>query len=259
MKLHYGIILTLSTLSLHANATVVKKEPCCEFSEQFQIGGNYSYVWIKPKGNHTTHGSLGGVRAIYEHRPQDSIYAAAAFSWRSGTTEHGETKRTLQDFNGQERIGYTFGKRRIGSARLTLFTGVGVRYLAEKVSVHSTHLVMDYTEFYVPVGFLFEDKVNSLFAWGCNVQWMPQVFPMVRLKPLSRAQWSLTYKLSNFLIEFPFTFSTCSNRFSVIVSPFLESWHDGHSTAKTTAGLVLGLPSNSYLFTGVNVSFGWSF
>ncbi len=236
-----------------------KKAPPREFSQQVQVGGNYSYAWIKPKGNHTTKGSLGGVRAIYEYRPQDWVYAATAFSWRAGTTENGATKRKLQDFNGQERVGYTFGKERIGHNRLTLFTGAGVRYLAEKVSVNSASLDLDYTEFYIPVGFLFENTVNSIFSWGCNFQWMPQVFPIVRLKPLSGAQWGLTYKISNFFVEVPLTFSGFCDRLAVIVSPFFETWHDGRSTAKTTTGLALGLPSNSYIFTGVNVSLAVSF
>ncbi len=294
MELRYGILIMLSSLALYADGTLEVSEPApsdlnmnieaanlfCKvaasnqaprnlpteqkttlhnFPQRVQIGGNYSYARIKPKGNHSTKGSLGGTFAIYEYRPQDSIYAAAAFSWRSGMTKHSATHRKIQDFNGQERLGYTFGKKRIGNNRLTLFSGVGVRYLAEKVSVHSASLEMDYTEFYVPLGFLFENKVNSIFSWGCNFQWMPQVFSVVRLQPLSGAQWSLKNKLSNFFVEIPLTFNVYSDRLSIIVSPFFETWHDGRSTAKTKTGLVLGLPSNSYIFTGLNVSLGVSF
>ncbi len=299
MELRYGMFIMLSSLSLYADgfldeqergeerSELVSPNPNIElgessyqiavssqapsnlpkeqkttlhnFPQRVQIGGNYSYARIKPKGNHSTKGSLGGVFAIYEYRPQDSVYAAAAFSWRSGMTKHSATHRKIQDFNGQERVGYTFGKKRIGDNRLTLFTGVGVRYLNEKVRVHSASLEVAYTEFYVPLGFLFENKVNSIFSWGCNFQWMPQVFPIVRLEPLNGAQWSLKYKLSNFLVEVPLTFNVYSDRLAIIVSPFFETWHDGRTTAKTKTGLKLGLPSNSYIFTGVNVSLGVSF
>lgn len=299
MELRYGMFLMLSSLSLYADGfldeqekgeerselispdtSIELKEPSYQiavssqapsnlpqeqkttlhnFPQRVQIGGNYSYARVKPKGNHSTKGSLGGVFAIYEYRPQDYVYAAAVFSWRAGMTKHSATHRKIQDFNGQERIGYTFGKKRIGDNRLTLFTGVGIRYLNEKVRVHSASLELAYTEFYVPLGFLFENRVNSIFSWGCNFQWMPQVFPLVRLEPLNGAQWSLKYKLSNFLVEVPLTFNVYSDRLAIIVSPFFETWHDGRTTAKTKTGLVLGLPSNSYIFTGVNVSLGVSF
>lgn len=246
--------------SSHSDKKAPVNQPSCrDYSERIQIGGNYSYAWIKPRHNRKTKGNLGGARAIYEHRPHDSIYAAAAFSWRTGTTKNDTTRRKIQDYNAQERVGYTFGKKCIGDNRLTLFTGIGLRYLAEKVIVHSASLKMDYTEFYIPVGFLFENKVNSLFSWGCNFEWMPQVFPLVRLQPMGGAQWGLKYKTGNFFVELPLTFSWCCDRYSFVIAPFFESWHDGHTTAKTRTGLALDLPSNHYLFAGVNASFGFSF
>lgn len=288
MKLYNGMFLMLSSLALFADesnippevetfnphelaygSSQMKKVQAQDKAEKthchkpdnnrIQVGGNYSYAWIKPKGSHRTKGNMGGARALYEYRPQDSVYTGVAFSWRMGTTKNSSTHRKLQDYNGQERIGYTFGKKRIGDNALTLFTGAGVRYLGETVSASSASLKMDYTEFYVPVGFLFENRVNSIFTWGCNFQWMPQVYTTVRLSPLSGAQWGLKRKLNNFFVEVPFTMSLCTERYVLIVSPFFENWHDGRSTAKTTTGLALGLPGNSYLFTGVNVSFGVTF
>lgn len=248
-----------STIIANNAAPSTTKIESHDYSQRVQIGGVYSYAWISPKGNNTTKGSLGGVRAIYEYRPEDYVYAAAAFTWRGGKTKHDGTERRIWDSNGQERLGYTFGKKRIGDNRLTLFTGFGVRYLDEHVHVGSASLTLNYTEFYVPVGFLYEHKVNSWFSFGCDFQWMPQVFPTVRLKPLSGTHWSLKEKYNNFFAEFPLTFKAYKDRLSVIISPFVETWNDGRSTAVTSNGLALNLPQNSYLFTGLNASLGVAF
>ena len=106
---------------------------------------------------------------------------------------------------------------------------------------------------------------DPMFSLGVNFQWMPQVFPTVLISPLSGTHWSLTYKLNNFFVEVPFKITAYSSRLFVTIAPFFEIWHDGKSTAETTdgyggpVGLVLGLPGNRYLFTGVNVNFGTSF
>ncbi len=266
-------VLLLSSFALFSEETYVAscepecevetcevKEMRCELIHRFQIGGNYTYAWVTPEGNSTTTGSLGGVQALYEYRPLNSIYAGAAFAWRQGTTDNDIGERKLQDFNIQERLGYTFALS-CDSARLAPFTGIGVRYLPETVRISSSSVDFDYTEFYVPVGFLFEHEVNSTFSWGCNFQWMPQVFPLVRIQPLAGARWDLTYQLNNFFVEVPFKISACDNHFSLIVAPFFETWHDGESTAKTDSLIVLelGLPKNKYIFTGVNVNLAYAF
>lgn len=231
--------------------------PCCGVS-RFQIGGNYTYAWVTPEGSPTTQGSLGGAQAIYEYRPLDNIYAGVAFAWRMGDTSNGPGERSLLDFDIQERLGYTYNGLFFCDSRFTLFTGFGCRYLGEKVTLGVSSVKFNYTEFYVPLGFLFEKKWNSTFAYGLNFQWMPQVLPMVQIKPLDGARWIIKKELLNFSVDVPLTFYW-SDCISIIVDPFFQSWRDGHSTAKTITGLALGLPGNKYLFTGVNVNFAWSF
>lgn len=237
----------------------------CPFPHRIEIGGNYTYAWITPEGNPTTSGNLGGAQFLYEYCPPRSIYAAVAFSWRTGDTESSPTaSRSLQDFNIQERIGYTLSFSRY-QTRATLFSGIGARYLPETVTVGTASVEFDYAEFYVPVGCLLEKQFNSYFSFGVNFQWMPHIFPTVRIDPLSGTHWDLTYQLNNFFIEVPFKFTNCSNRFYLTLAPFFELWHDGESTAAATNGVggpvgaVLGLPSNTYLFTGVNVNLGATF
>jgi len=132
--------------------------------------------------------------------------------------------------------------------------------MAEKVEVSASTLRVDYTEFYVPVGLAFEKPVVPAFTVGCNFQWMPQVFPMVRINPLNGARWDLTYELWNFYVDVPFKISPWKTRcFEFIIDPFFEYWKDGHTTATTARGLALNLPGNKYLFAGVNVNFAFSF
>lgn len=231
---------------------------CCPYEHRLQIGGNYTYCWITPDGNSTTKGSLGGVVALYEYRPLQSIYAGAAFGYRIGNTTNSIGSRKLQDFNSQVRIGYTFCPS-LALDRFTLFTGVGARFMPEKVKVGSASLDFDYTTFYVPLGFLAEFEVSDYFSIGCNFQWMPQVFPIVRISPLSGAWWDLTYQLCNFFVEVPFMFSFCNDRYALSINPFFETWRDGRSKAETLTGLTLSLPGNKYTFTGVNINFAFSF
>lgn len=225
---------------------------------RIQIGANYTYCWITPEENSTLDGSLGGAQGIYEYRPIGSVYTGVAFSYKGGKTTNSVGSRSLQDFNPQMRIGYTCPTWKYAD-RFTLFTGVGARYMAETVTVGSISVDFDYTTFYIPLGFLYEQKIVNHFSIGCNFQWMPQVFPTVKISPLGGTRWDLTYQLANFLIEIPFIISTDDDRFFVSINPFFESWRDGKSTAVTLTNLALNLPGNKYLFTGVNVNFGYCF
>lgn len=226
----------------------------CELDHRFQIGANYTYAWVTPEQNLTTDGSLGGLQALYEYCPSRSIYLGGAFSYRIGSTSNDVTTRDLQDFNQQLRIGYTLNQDDY-AVRCTLFTGVGARYMPEVVKANATSLDFDYTTFYVPLGFLAEKRISSRFSLGCNFQWMPNILPMVRIQPLSGAQWDLTYQLANFFVEFPIKMFFCNERYAFSVNPFYETWRDGSSTAITQTGLPLNLPGNKYTFTGVNLNF----
>lgn len=242
-----------------AQSDPCEEKPVCGYDHRIQIGGNYTYAWITPQDNPTTTGSLGGVIGIYEYRPLESVYAGAAFSYRIGTTTDDVGSRELQDFNPQGRVGYTFADVYNTVDRFTLFSGFGVRYMGEIVTLGTATLDLNYTTLYIPVGFLLEHSINDDVSIGCNFQWMPQVLPMVRLIPLNGAEWDLTLQLLNFCVEIPITMTLCEDRYTLSINPFFETWRDGESTAETLTGLTLGLPGNTYFFTGVNVNFGFNF
>lgn len=231
-----------------------------ELDFRVQIGGNYSHVNLTPHGHPSFRGNLGGAQGLFEYRPMDSFYGAAKLAWKEGRTHGDAGKRSLLYIDTQERLGYTFSFDN-DDWLLTLFTGLGYRYLQQRLNPKEGASVrFKYSEFYVPLGFMTDYAVNSWFCVGLGFTWMAQIFPTVSIDPLKGNHWTLTNNLGNYSVELPFTFSlTKDKRFFVIVNPFYEHWEDGHTTAKLSNGTRLGLPGNSYNFWGADVNFAYCF
>lgn len=239
----------------HENNSSQNSAPGTELKSRLKVGGNYTHVNLKPHGNPSFRGNLGGAQGLYEYRSANCFYGAAKLDWKEGRT-HGDGKRSLLYIDVQERLGYTFGS---SDWLLTLFSGFGYRHLGHKLEKHGS-LRLRYNEFYFPVGLITDYNVNSWFAVGLGFTWMPQVFPTVTISPLKGARWKLTNTLDNFSVEFPFDFTLTENkRFHLIFSPFYEHWQDGHTTAKSSTGEKLGLRGNSYNFWGALLNFGYYF
>ena len=245
------------------------------FDSFLTVGGNYTRVNFKPKGDPSFNGNMGGVHGKYEYRPENAIYAAIELDWRQGSMDGSAGKRTLCDVNTAEKIGYTWS---CDCLLFTAYTGFGFRYLGHHFEPSSssgplfngsffppflsssTSLKFRYYEFYAPLGFLSEYDFNSWFSVGVNFQWMPQIFPTVKIEPLGGACWDLSYTFGNFLVEVPFNFNlTQCGDWTLSLIPFYERWQDGHSTAKTSGGIPLGLPENTYNFYGVDLNVTYSF
>ncbi len=241
------------------------------------IGGNYTYALIKPSDEKQSHGNLGGAQGMYEYRPANRFYGGTKLSWREGNTESSIAKRSLLYIDAQERLGYTFCWQERG-AFLTLFSGIGYRYLQQHVRpltlaadsfngsffppflTSATDTKLKYHEFYIPLGTAADFRVNGCTSIGIYFTWMPQVFPMVDIVPLGHAYWALANQWANFLVEVPFTFTLTENkRWLLTVKPTYEYWRDGHSTAKTSTGILLNLPGNTYQFFGGDVNFSYIF
>lgn len=248
--------------------------PRCEDSF-FTLGGNYSRVYIKPDTLSSLDGNLGGAHAMYEYRPMDFFYGALGFAWRQGSVSGSDGRRSIVDLDAAERVGYTFSFRDQASF-FTLFSGFGFRFLRHHIKPASslttpfigsffppfisgsTSLKVDYHEFYIPLGFLLEGSLNSWFTLGLYGTWMPQVFSTAYIRPLGGAYWKLKKTYGNVLAEIPFIFGL-SKRSSLVLKPFFSFWQDGRSKAKTSSGVPLGLPENTYYFWGIDVNFTFSF
>ncbi len=243
-------LLLMGTLQLRA----------VERISRLQIGINATHASIKIHHQPLFHGNLGGLQGSYEYRPWNHFYAGVKVDWKQGKTEGSNQSRYLVYTDVQERFGYTFvsdDKSRF----LTLFSGLGYRYLSHKLKQHENPSIkFCYNEIYLPVGFLSDYFFKRWWLLGLNFTWMPQVYPTVKIVPLKGARWILKRSLGNILIEFPLTFFlTRSQHYALIFKPFYEYWEDGRSTAKMSNGTALGLPGNIYNFWGAQLNFAYSF
>jgi hypothetical protein len=255
MKLRYLFTLFIGTLHVHGEI----KQPV-EHASHLQFGVNYTHASIKIHNQPLFHGNLGGLQGSYEYAPWNHFYAGVKLNWKQGTTEGSHQSRHLVYVDAQERLGYTLACHH-KSWFLTLFSGLGYRHLSHNLKQPEEHnLKFFYNEIYIPLGFLSDYFFRSWCSFGVHFTWMPQVYPTVKIAPLKGARWILKNSLSNILVEFPLAFYlTKSQHYSLIFKPFYEYWEDGHSTAKTSNGVPLGLPGNSYNFWGAELNFSYAF
>ncbi len=229
-----------------------------ELASLLTYGVTYSRVHIMPDDHPSFEGNMWGVLASYEYRPYDRIYGGLKLNWKQGDTHGDAGHRYLTDVKVEERIGYnfTFCEQ---EWQLALFSGFGYRYLGHKLRhTGESTLRFNYNEFYIPVGFLADYEMNSSFSVGFYVTWMPQVYPTVEIVPLKGARWIIKNRYANVEAELPLSYFVTDN-LAITLSPFFEYWQDGESTAVTSTGLPLGLPSNSYIFWGADLKLAYSF
>lgn len=234
--------------------------PVEKFLSYLEIGVDYTHVNFKPQGDPSFHGNLGGLQGSYEYKPKDNVYAGVNFSWKEGNMHGSAGKRSLLYIDAQERLGYTLALKS-SDYTFTIFSGLGYRHFGQKLTPNvGSSLKFRYNEFYIPVGIKSDCKVNSWFAMGLDFTWMPQVYPTVAITSLKGARWILADTLANFYVNLPMNFTLTKNkRFHVVVDPFYERWQDGHSKGKTSTGVDLELPRNTYNFWGANVNFLYCF
>lgn len=251
------IALILLSFGLYAHQA---HEAECPSPHHFTVGAKYVRANAKPRGFSSLSGNMGGMRALYEYKPLDFIYAGLEVDWFYGKVSGGNDSRKLLNVNVQERFGYTFTFWN-RDFFVTTFSGFGYRYLSHDVNnKDQSPLDLDYNHFYVPVGILSNYWVVDWVAIGGNIIWKGQVFSSVYTSPLGGAYWKLHKKFKNVLVEFPLSFIAYRPwNFSVIFSPFFEFWQDGKTTARSPSGLSLDLPKHSYVFWGAELNFKMSF
>lgn len=228
-------------------------------TSHIQFGANYTYAHITPSNQSSTSGNLYGAQALYEYKTFNRFYGALATAWRQGVTHGANTSRSLLELDAQERLGYTWGSCRKGRM-FSLFSGFGYRHNGENVKSSGSSVKFYYNEIYIPVGFLFNGDLNSIVSLGLNFQWMPQVYPTLKISPLNGARWILNNTLSNFRAELPLTISV-SRKYhcALMLQPYFEYWQDGHTSARTQIGTTLHVPGNTYLFAGIDLNARFSF
>ena len=225
----------------------------------FQIGGNYTYAHISPTKYPSFHGHLGGFQTSFEYKPPNRVYSAAFFSWNQGNTDSSKGNRFFFKIDLQERLGYSWYMKRKGRF-FTLFSGLGYRHTGHRLKSLGSKIHFDYNQIYFPVGFLFLGMVNEITHLGLNFQWMPQVYPTLKISPLKGARWILEKRYTNFKAELPIKVTLWKkHHLAVTFNPTFEYFRDGHTDAKTQQGEQLKLPGNTYLFAGIDINLGCAF
>jgi hypothetical protein len=235
-------------------------DPCAPNS-RLQMGVNYTWTNISPEGLSSTTGNLGGLQALYEYRAPKTVYAGLWFAWRQGNTTGGNgSERSLCYIDVEERIGYSLHTV-CDCWDCSLFTGFGYRHHGEDATAFTgaDTVTFDYNQFYVPAGFALEGRINTTLSMGVNFEWMPQVYPTVKIDPLDGARWILTAELANFRLGIPLYLGPQNREWFVNIEPFFEYWQDGATTAVTPSGLALAIPQVTYSFAGINLNAGFSF
>ena len=225
------------------------------------FGGKYTRAYLKPNANPSFSGNMGGAQAAYEYQQPDCFYGGFTFDWRYGHLHASNGSRKLQDFNVQERLGYTLQIDRL-NALVTFFSGFGYRHMRHSVDLNGfSPIKLYYNHFYIPVGVLKEFKLVSCFSLGANVIWMAQVFPTVTISPIDGTRWKIKRQFKNFLVELPLIFHLDAyvKNLSITLVPQFEIWQDGRSTARTSSGTPLGLPENTYIFWSGELNVKYAF
>lgn len=253
-KITCAWLLSLLGLSVNTWAN------CCP-DTNIQLGASYTQLYFKVEGGASFNGGLGGLQGLYERCPLNDLYLGTKLSWLQGTTYGSSGSRATNYVDAEERAGYTFAFF-CNKTTVSVYTGLGFHHLWQKLrpSTGTDPLDFNYNTFYVPAGFKLRDKLNSCVTCGLNFAWMPQMFSITGITPLTGAYWTLRNTYTNFLIELPFEFSILDWRcLTIILTPYYQHWEDGHSFARTNTGLTLGLPGNSYDFCGINLDFSYRF
>ena len=223
------------------------------------VGANYTRAYLKPSGNPSFSGNLWGAQASYAYCKSNFFYGALDFEWRYGNVKASNGKRDVQDIIGEERLGYLLEVS--PNILLTFFSGFGFRQIWHDVKLKESRSIdLRYNHFYMPLGIYSHFYPTDFISFGLNATWYAQVFPTLTISPLGGARWKLQRKFANFLIELPVTFlDLFVKNLSLILTPQLEVWQDGRTTARSSSGVSLGLPKNTYIFWGGEVNLKYRF
>lgn len=229
-----------------------KKEPAPkpENRHEIRVGASYSYLWLQQAVTHQ--GNLWGAQGIYEYRPKHGLYEALKGHYRQGSVTYRDTTNKYQilDLEGEGRLGWTKQYDRY-KGKVTFFSGFGYRYIEQKdVTIPSLPFRYDYSNFYVPVGFLAERNLRDHWYAGVNFTWMAQVFDFVDVVPNADTHYATDRKFANFLVEAPISYRYA--HMLLEFKPFFEYWQNGSAPA-------LGYGVTDYIFVGAEFNFGYAF
>ena len=234
-------------LFLCCAALAMGEEPPHTTSSRLTVGSGYTFLQ-QGQGN----GNLGAFYSSYIYQSVGQFYSGITFKWEEGSIQVSERNKRLLDIDTQERLGYTFGQAHRNWI-LSLFTGLGYRYLNQEEVWFNVSFSSSHNNLYVPVGLFIEGKIGPYLQLGVSGQWRPQVYSAMTISSRHGITWITERKLANFLLEVPFRVKAHSNyQIYLTLNPFMDFWQEGQTLAEFLGGLPI--PEQTFLFVGIDAS-----
>lgn len=212
-------------------------------SSAFYFGARGSRMDWKDGCCNTYTGYLVGPIVGGDYRPGKSVYGAFRAYWMYGHIKD-SYKKKYQNFDGQLRLGYTFGETILFSP----YTGLGF----DQVKLKTEHLKgpcreTSYNSLYVPVGALLSYHPSSTFSVAIDYQYLSQVDSYSKIKGFQGIAFDLS-KHGQHAVELPIQFCYPHARFKNIqyrIVPFYRTYFYGSSKVVCSCDCVSNTISTS--------------
>lgn len=207
---------------------VKQKRPYKPF--KIDVGAPYSYVIVRSPGMRKNKGDLWGVSGEMEYKKSNHIYGEASFLWNEGELKppHGH-KHSWKESVSQVVIGYTTPI--FYRTLMTLFAGFGYRRVLDHKGYAGLHprAALNYYQYFVPVGLLFDFNYWDHFNFSLNLKAMPAVDSRVQVSNHPGIFWELSDRM-NYEVDLPITWKAVRGivaDFDVALVPFFKYWQLG--------------------------------
>jgi hypothetical protein len=200
-------------------------------------------------------GNLWGVSGEMEYKKSNHVYGEASFLWNQGELKppHGHG-HDWKEAVGQVVLGYTTPI--FHHTLMTLFAGFGFRRVLDHKGYAGFHprVALNYYQYFVPVGLLFDFNYWDHFSVSLNLKGMPTVDSRVQVSNHPGIFWKLSDKMS-FEADLPITWKAVRGitaDFDIALVPFFKYWDLGGSSR-------LGLHCRTQTYWGAEILLGLAF
>jgi hypothetical protein len=224
-------------------------------SFNINIAPQYSYIIIRSPRMKNNKGNLWGISGEMAYKKSDHVYGAASFLWYEGRPKPPHSARhSWNEAVAQFALGYTTPI--FYRSMMTIFAGFGFRRVLDHKGYAGFHprVALNYYQYFVPVGLLFDFNLWNHFGFSLNLRTMPTVDSRVQVSNRSGVFWELSDKM-NYEVDLPIIWRAVRGikaDFNVALVPFFKYWQLGGSSR-------LGLQSRTQTYWGTAILLGLAF
>lgn len=230
-----------------------KKRPYKPF--KIDVAPQYSYVIVRSHDLRKIKGNLWGISAEMEYKKSNHVYGAASFLWNQGELKppHGH-EHDWKEGVGQFVLGFTTPI--FHQTLMTLYAGLGFRRVLDHKGYAGFHprVALNYSQYFIPVGLLFDGNYWDHFSVSLDLQAMPTVDSRVQVSNHPGIFWELSDKM-NYEVDLPITWKAVRGiraDFDIALVPFFKYWTLGGSSR-------LGLHCRTQTYWGAEILLTFAF